>query len=128
MFRNGRESQVSALLVSPNRQLAQSFLQAVGQNKSFMILADLKTLPAPLALEARIRQLNPEVVLIDTSVNLGLACDLIAAITKQEGAPPVVALHSSNVRRFYFIPCGLVLQNFCMLRLKSSPSGRQPND
>jgi len=37
------EAQITALLISPNRDLAQQFVATLAQTKAFQILADLKS-------------------------------------------------------------------------------------
>lgn len=92
----GRELELSALLIAPNRDLAQAFQQTLPETRAFQLLADLKAYPAPGAMETRLKQLRPEVVLVDVSADLQAACALIQTMTARPGGPVVVALHRSN--------------------------------
>lgn len=90
------EPEITALLISPDRALAESFRGGVAGARIFQILADLKNYPAPQALEVRIRQLKPDVVLLDLATNLDTAVALIQFLAAMQ--PPVhsVGLHSSK--------------------------------
>ena len=59
------EAEITALLIAPNRDLAQQFLATLPQTRAFQILADLKSYPPQQTLEIRARQLKPNVVLLD---------------------------------------------------------------
>ena len=59
------EAEITALLIAPNRELAQQFLATLPQTRAFQILADLKSYPPQQTLEIRARQLKPHVVLLD---------------------------------------------------------------
>lgn len=91
-----QETEITALLIAPNRKLSQQFLETLPQSRAFQILSDLKLYPAVQTLEMRVRQLRPSVILLDLETDLAAAVDLIrhtAALT-----PPVqvVGLHTSN--------------------------------
>lgn len=95
-FGSASESEISALLIAPNRELAQQFMQTLPQTRAFQILADLKGYPPQHTLEMRMRQLRPDVVLLDLSTDLAFATDLIRAIGQMDAAPQVVGLHVRN--------------------------------
>src|SRR6266404_8404462 len=90
------EAEITALLIAPNRDLAQQFLATLPQTRAFQILADLKSYPPHQTLEIRARQLKPDVVLLDLSSDLAVATELIRFIVGL--APPVyvLGLHTSN--------------------------------
>jgi len=90
------EPEITALLISPDRTLAESFRSAVSGARIFQVLADLKNYPAPQALEIRIRQLKPDVILLDLVSNLDGAIALIQAATAMSPPARVVGLHSSK--------------------------------
>ena len=54
------EAEIAALLIAPNRELAQQFLATLPQTRAFQILADLKSYPPQQTLEIRARQLKPQ--------------------------------------------------------------------
>lgn len=91
-----QDSSITALLIAPDRALAQQLLDTLPQTKAFQVLADLKSYPPVQALEIRARQLRPNVVLLDLASDLTVALDLIKAITELEPPVHVVGLHSSN--------------------------------
>ncbi len=88
--------ELTALLVCPNRALAQQFTTAVAENKTFNILADVKTYPTPQALDMRVRQLRPDLILLDLSSNLETALGLMPYITSFRPTVHIIGLHSSS--------------------------------
>ena len=128
-LRGQNEPEITAVLIAPDRELAQKFLGTLTGAKSFQILADLKSYPPPQTLEIRARQLKPQAVLIDVASDPGPACELIRFISGLN--PPVlaVALHSSNdpqailnvlragASEFLYAPFELAAQNEAVTRL-----------
>ncbi len=49
-----KDSQITALLIAPNRDLAQQFVATLPQTRAFQILADLKSYPPAQTLEMRV--------------------------------------------------------------------------
>jgi pilus assembly protein CpaE len=94
--RGHQEAELTAVLISPNRDLAQQFLATIPQTRAFQILADLKTYPPQQTLEVRVRQLKPHVILLDLSTDLAGAMELIRFCTTLTPAIPVVGLHTHN--------------------------------
>lgn len=90
------ESPITALLIAPNREMAQQFLETLPQTKAFQILAELKNYPAPQTLEIRARQLKPDVVLLDLASNLETAVALIRFIVELIPTTHVLGLSTSN--------------------------------
>ena len=70
MSRVHNEAEIAALLIAPDRDLAQQFLATLPQTRAFQILADLKSYPPQQTLEIRIKQLKPNVVLLDLASDL----------------------------------------------------------
>jgi pilus assembly protein CpaE len=91
-----KDSQIAALLIAPNRDLAQQFVATLPQSRAFQILADLKNYPPPQTLEARIRQLKPNVILLDLASDLEIATELIRFIAGLKPPVQVVGLHTQN--------------------------------
>ncbi|MCP5112152.1 MAG: MinD/ParA family protein [bacterium] len=91
-----RESELTALMISPNRDLAGKFLATVQETKAFQILSDLKSYPPRQTLDIRLRQLKPDVVLVDVATNLEQASDLIRFLSSFRPVTQVVGLHTHN--------------------------------
>lgn len=133
--RNSRDSELTALLIAPNRELADAFLATVPAVKGFQILGDLRTYPVQQTLDIRLRQLRPEVALIDVATNLEQAGELIRYLASLK--PPVfsIGLHLKNdseailhtVRQgaseFLYAPFDLGVQQEAIARLRKL---RQP--
>lgn len=90
------EPEISALLIAPHRELAQQLVATLAETRAFQILADLKSYPARQALEIRLRQLKPEVVLLDLASDLAVATDLIAYLASLDPPVQAVGLHTQN--------------------------------
>lgn len=91
-----KDSQITALLIAPNRDLAQQFVATLPQTRAFQILADLKSYPPAQTLEIRIRQLKPHAVLLDLATDLTVATELIRFITSLTPPVQVVGLDTRN--------------------------------
>jgi pilus assembly protein CpaE len=91
-----KDSQITALLIAPNRDLAQQFVATLPQTRAFQILADLKSYPPAQTLEVRVRQLKPNVVLLDLATDLAAATELIRSIAGLTPPVQVVGLHTLN--------------------------------
>ena len=87
---------LAALLVAPNRELAEQFLATVPKSRAFQVLADLRSYPHEQALDIRLRQLKPDVVLMDVATNPEVATQLIQFICGSHPDVHVVGLHVSN--------------------------------
>jgi pilus assembly protein CpaE len=94
--RRSRESVLTALLIAPDRELAQQFTATLPETRAFQILADLKSYPARNTLDIRLRQFKPDVVLIDVATDLEAAGDLIRFLGSCRPPVQVVGLHHSN--------------------------------
>ena len=94
LLQNGPE--LTALLIAPDRELAQKFLETIPQTRGFQILADLKNYPPHQTLEIRARQLKPQVVLLDLGSEPATAVDLVRYIAALTPSVHVVGLHPKN--------------------------------
>jgi pilus assembly protein CpaE len=90
------EAEIAALLVAPDRALAQQFLATLPQTRAFQILADLKSYPPQQTLEIRIKQLKPNVVLLDLSSDLSAAVEVVKFIASMTPPVHVVGLNTRN--------------------------------
>lgn len=91
-----QETEITALLIAPNRELSRQLLETLPQSRAFQILADLKSYPPAQTLEMRVRQLRPSVILLDLATDLMAAVDLIRHTMALSPPVHVVGLHTSN--------------------------------
>ncbi len=94
--RQWKQSELTALLVCPDRGLAQQFSAAIADLKSLNILADLKEYPAPGVLDQRLKQLRPDAILLDVGSNREAALVLLSQASGAQAGTPVIGLHASN--------------------------------
>jgi pilus assembly protein CpaE len=87
---------LAALLIAPDRELARQLSSTLGETRTFQVLSDLKSYPTEQTLELRLRQLQPEAVLIDAATDPEAAAAVIRRITGMQPLICVVALHRSN--------------------------------
>jgi len=92
----GQEHEISALLIVPDRELARQFTATVPQTRAFQILADLKSYPPQQTLEIRVRQLRPNIILLDLASDPETAESLIRFATSLNPPVHVVCLHRSK--------------------------------
>ena len=92
----GKETELTALMISPNREMAQEFLESLADTRAFQILSDIKNYPSLQTLEIRLRQLRPDLVLLDVATNLEQAGELIKFISTFQPVTQVVGLHTDN--------------------------------
>jgi pilus assembly protein CpaE len=124
------EPQIPALLIAPNREMAQQFLATLPQTRAFQILADLKSYPPAPTLEIRVRQLKPEVILLDLVSEPAAAVELVRFISSLTPPLHVVGLHSHNdsqailqtlragASEFLYAPFDLAIQREAIARLR----------
>lgn len=93
-MRQGTE--ITAMLIAPNRELSQQLLDTLPQSRAFQILADLKAYPPLQTLEMRMRQLRPHVILLDLATDLAAAVELIRQTVALTPPVHVVGLHVAN--------------------------------
>ena len=87
---------MTALLIAPDRELAQQFADTVAETRAFQILADLKSYPVRNTLDIRLRQFKPDVLLIDVATDLETAGDLIRFAAGCRPPVQVIGLHRQN--------------------------------
>jgi pilus assembly protein CpaE len=134
-------AELTALLICPNRPLAQQFTTTLADNKTFNILADVKSYPTPQALDMRVRQLRPDLILLDLSASLETALGLMPYITSFRPTVHIIGLHSTSeaeiimrslragATEFLCAPFDLATQNTVMarvLRLRETEERTQP--
>ena len=124
------DAEIAALLVAPDRALAQQFLATLPQTRAFQILADLKSYPPQQTLEMRIKQLKPDIVLLDLASDLAAAVEVVKFIAAMTPAVHVVGLHTQNdsnailqslrggASEFLYAPFELATQREAITRLR----------
>jgi pilus assembly protein CpaE len=124
------EAEIAALLIAPDRALAQQFLATLPQTRAFQILADLKSYPPQQTLEIRIKQLKPNVVLLDLSSDLTAAVEVVKYIAAMTPTVHVVGLNTRNdstailqslragASEFLYAPFELATQREAISRLR----------
>lgn len=88
-----RERSLTAVLVALDRNLAEQFRSAAAEPKVFEILAELKEYPSASTLEMRLRQIQPDVLLIDLASHFDSAAGLIQASATVQPPIQVIGLH-----------------------------------
>lgn len=87
---------LTALLVAPDRALARQLTAAVQETRAFQLLADMKSYPPPNTLEIRLRQIRPDVILLDVSTSLDIALELIRFASSLRPITPIIAFHHTR--------------------------------
>ena len=91
-----RNVEITALLISPNREIADQFSKTLAITRAFQVIGDLKTYPTAQVLDMRLRQLRPDVVLLDVASDLDSACSLIRHLAELQPPIHVVGLHTTQ--------------------------------
>lgn len=85
-----------ALLISPDRELAAQFEAAQHPKRHFQFVGHLKNYPDEAALAMRLRQLSPELLIVDVATDPARGCQLIRWAVQATPPLPVVAIHRSH--------------------------------
>jgi len=93
----GRAPVLTALSIVPDRELASQFATATEHSHTFQILSEMKAYPSQQTLEIRLRQVKPDIVLLDLVTDLEAACELIRMVTAIDHQTHVVGLHLLGV-------------------------------
>ncbi len=137
-----REPALIALLVAEDRELAQQVTQAMAATREFEILSDLRTYPSEQTLEIRLRQIQPDVVLVDFVSNLQAAESLTRLVTTLYPKARVIGLHResdpealirilrSGASEFLCAPFEPMAQSEAALRIRRlrEPDSKDPQD
>lgn len=91
-----RNGELSAILIAQDLELAAEFCQAAGKARAFQIVAELKKYPTEQTLEIRLRQLRPDVVLVDVASDFDQAAKLLRFLSSVQPAVHVIGLHHSG--------------------------------
>lgn len=91
-IRSSRQSTpLVTLLVSAGKSLADLLRTSLGEAREFEITADIAGYPAASTLEMRIRQMQPEVLLVDAQTDWAQARSLIGTISHSDRHTQIVA-------------------------------------
>src|ERR1700684_1994736 len=90
------QSELTSLVISPNRELAEQFAATLPATRAFHVLAEMKSYPPLAALDVRLRQLRPDLVFLDLTTDLGAAAELIEFIAAIRPPVFVIGLHTNN--------------------------------
>jgi pilus assembly protein CpaE len=90
------ETELTAILISPDRDMAVEFTSTLGHSRAFKIVSDLKDYPSRQALESRLRQLRPDVVFVDVCSNHDEATDVIRFVAAHEQSIYAIGLDRSQ--------------------------------
>ena len=93
---NGQGRELTAILICQDRDLAVAFQHSISASRTFQVVGDLKSYPTRQTLEIRIRQLQPDVVFVDTASNLNTACEIIQAISEISPSLHIIGIHRQN--------------------------------
>lgn len=91
-----REPSLSALLIAENREMARQLQASLGETRVFEVLSELKSYPQEQTLDIRLRQIQPDVVLLDLSSDLETALQLIRFVSSFQPPIQVVGMHTDN--------------------------------
>ena len=127
---NINEPELTALLIAPDRDLAQEFTSTLRQSRAFQIISELKTYPSQQTLEIRLRQVRPDVVLVDVGSNQEAAGEVIRfvaafgqpvhAVGLDRGNEPERMLHALRMGASEFLhgPFDVLTQHQAVARLR----------
>lgn len=90
------EPELTAILISPDREMAAEFTNSLRHSPAFRIVSELMAYPSRQTLESRLRQLRPDVVLVDLGSNPDEASELIRVTTAFGQSIHVVGLGRRN--------------------------------
>ncbi len=89
-------AELTAMLVCPDRGLAQQFSAAVAELKALNIIAEVKEYVSPVVLDQRMKQLRPDAVLIDVGSDRQAALALVGHLAAAHPGAALIGLHGSN--------------------------------
>ena len=88
-----KDNILTALLISPNRDLAERFSRTLPSAKTFQVIADLRVYPSEQALDLRLRQMAPQVVLVDVMTDVEAACAALQFLSEYRPQVHSIGLH-----------------------------------
>lgn len=91
-----REPSLTALLIAEDREMARRLQLSLAESRVFEVLSELKSYPAEQTLEIRLRQIQPEVVLLDVATDLNVALRLMRFVAGFQPTIQVIGVHNDN--------------------------------
>ncbi|HYM13325.1 MAG TPA: AAA family ATPase [Bryobacterales bacterium] len=89
-------TELQAILVCPDRTLAQQFSSTIADLKTLNIVADIKEYPTPAALDQRVNLLRPDAALLDVGSDRSAALGLLAHLVAAHPGLSVIGLHGTG--------------------------------
>ena len=90
------EPELTAILISPDLQMGAEVTTALLQSRAFHILSEMKVYPSRKTLEIRLRQVRPDVVLVDVGSNPEEASEVIRIVASFGQSIHAVGLGRAN--------------------------------
>src|SRR6266704_4831853 len=136
------QSELTSLVISPNRELAQQFSATLPLTRAFHILAEMKSYPPVQTLDISLRQLRPDLVFLHLATDLDMAAELIEFIAGIRPPVFVVGLHFLNdsaailrslragATEFLYSPFDIEMQRQALVRIirLRKPSNRSETE
>lgn len=91
-----RSGPLRAIAIWPNRELSRQFSNAQVSTTAFDVVAEWAEYPATDAMESRLRQVQPDVALVDLSQDLPRAIELIQYLAARSPSLVVVGIDIAN--------------------------------
>ena len=91
-----KRTELQAILVCPDRSLAQQFSETIAGLKALNILADIKEYPAIPMLDQRLSQLRPDAALLDVGSDRNTALSLLSHLAASYPNLSVIGLYGSG--------------------------------
>ena len=85
---------LAALMICPDRGLSQAFQAGTARSQSFQVTEDLTAYPTANQLDSKLRQLRPDVLLLDLGTQPDAAMTLIGVAAALTPSIYVIGLHS----------------------------------
>jgi pilus assembly protein CpaE len=93
---SANELPITALLISPDRELGVAFLRAAAAERYFQVISDAKSYMSEQVLEMRLRQLKPEAVVLDLKTDIEQACETIRLLLSRSCPVQVIGIHTTQ--------------------------------
>src|SRR4051794_28446803 len=87
---------IRALLICPDKQMSEQFSASLLCEHTFDTAAECGSYPSGASLETRVRQLKPEIVLLDIATDCPVATQLIRTAVALTPPVLVAGLHSNT--------------------------------
>ena len=130
------------MAISPDRDLWSRFAATMPATRAIHVLAEMKNYPPLQTLDIRLRQIRPDLLLIDLATDLDKAAEIIEFIAAFRPPIFVIGLHHHNdpdailrslragASEFWYSPFEIDLQREAIAKLSRArqPKPEQPSD